>query len=57
MFKIQGIQEQDGGEEYVVFVAACLGGSRPAKRIKAEGNDSILADLDVPKSFMSPEAA
>ena len=28
----------------------------PPKRINAEGSDSILADLDVPKSFMSPEA-
>ena len=26
----------------------------PPKRINAEGSDSILADLDVPKSFMSP---
>ena len=29
-------------------------GAVPPKRINAEGSDSILADLDVPKSFMSP---
>ena len=31
-------------------------GAVPPKKINAEGSDSILADLDVPKSFMSPEA-
>ena len=52
----KGIQESGCVEEYVVFVEAVCEGAVPPKRINAEGSDSILADLDVPKSFMSPEA-
>ena len=33
----KGIQEQVGGEEYVVFVAACLRGSRAAQKNKRRG--------------------
>ena len=52
----KGIQESGCVEEYEVFVEAVCEGAVPPKRINAEGSDSILADLDVPKSFMSPEA-
>ena len=51
----KGIQESGCVEEYVVFVEAVCEGAVLPKRINAEGSDSILADLDVPKSFMSPE--
>ena len=33
----KGIQEQDGREEYVVFVEACLRGSRAAQKNKRRG--------------------
>ena len=52
----KGIQESGCVEEYVIFVEAVCEVAVPPKRINAEGSDSILADLDVPKSFMSPEA-
>ena len=51
----KGIQESGCVEEYVVFVEAVCEGAVPPERINAEGSDSILAALDVPKSFMSSE--
>ena len=47
----KGIQEQDGEEEYEVFVEACLRGSRAAQKNKRRGKRFDFGCIGCPKIF------